>query len=877
MADFNPQADLPQAQNFTQYSKGYRDSSAGDLVGNVAKTFETGIKAMDRAVATSAQNEVTQIVQAADNQLFGIQTVGKAKDPLSREVRDQVRNLADKKQAMEAGTIDPSHYYATIQAKTKELRTRYAGYGDEIDSALKSHGIDPNWQREQILAEGAKAEARARARADDTDRNDRELIEGLIKSGLPMDPELRMRAVQPDAHLDKKLVTQLKYNQSVWASTKEVVTARKLEYDLAEADDKNAGNLYEKSKGAEYSAMFTSVLGNLPTYKRMQEIQADIAGRNARGETADPSQLAELKGGIQLLQQQMRASKMKIDAQYSGDQKRTFPEQDKVLDEAFERNLSMLTKSAENEQWGAFNFTKKAIEDNVNENKADFLASNENVGVLAAVEAFGGQNGVNMVFNSSTGAGIKLQSAVDEFAVKKQKAMQVVEKGHTLNTTMTNLRNGKIKDPNAYTAAFQEHLAMITNKDVDEKMKEPFINGLFSPDNKPFFDGIMSNSKLSDEQKMEYIRAVTSPDVQAEIARVSKLKNPELVKNYNAFVNYMTQKLVNKTVPTINDAIVNSSSVRPQYNEKTKELELIPRETPGTNPAQRLISQGWEAVKNPGYVAATKTFNESLRMLIPVWKEQGLNVDEEARNFVARSGIRFGTPYRGGNSIDTLPRLLNEPLNPGNIRGQEGNNAAPGGEGIDRLNPRGAPTAEITPEAQDYATKGLDLLTGIPSFVDAINSGDPTEIAKQTMLAVASGIIPLPAARIAANAAKSTRAVGEGTGQVVSSLETEIARVLKGMPEKDAVASVGSKSAATVPEMKSIAKNFEVETYGLESKTEAGSIYLKNILKAQENVQLHTSRGAPERAAMAEERLQRAIEDAQTFFTKHAELVGIKK
>jgi hypothetical protein len=358
---------------------------------------DSGLKALDRSVAQMADDETVKIVEETDAQLFGIQNVGKGVDPLSAEVTKQVNNLADKKLAMEAGTIDPSHYYATIQAKVKELRTRYSGYGDQIDRALSSKGIDPNWQRKQILEEGAKAEARARAGTDATDRNNRELIEGILRAGVPMTDEMRARAVQPDAHKDPALLMRLKFDQSKWNQNKEVVQQNKLTYEMTDLADKDLGNNLEKAIGSEYTLTLTNVLKQLPEAREMERIQAQSAERTKRGESIPPEDIARLQGNIQAITQKLRAAKLEIDARYA-DKSGPFPEVTKRLNENFESTLDLLAKSAKDQNWGVFNYASNRVKNIMDNEKGDMLSGSADMRKLAATSDLYGQAGVDKYF-----------------------------------------------------------------------------------------------------------------------------------------------------------------------------------------------------------------------------------------------------------------------------------------------------------------------------------------------------------------------------------------------------------------------------------------------------------------------------------------------
>jgi hypothetical protein len=96
--------------------------------------------------------------------------------------------------------------------------------------------------------------------------------------------------------------------------------------------------------------------------------------------------------------------------------------------------------------------------------------------------------------------------------------------------------------------------------------------------------------------------------------------------------------------------------------------------------------------------------------------------------------------------------------------------------------PRGNPVAVNTPETQAQGKEGLDVLTGIPSLVDALKSGNPKEIAKQVVMAAAT-VIPFPAGKVAKGVSEAV----EGGAKILDMTATKAATIDKVIDTRSAL------------------------------------------------------------------------------------------
>lgn len=816
---FNPEANLPNAQDFTNASKGFTDNGLGTFVGGIAEDLDTGLKAIDRGVAAKANDDVRSAVEDTDAQLLGIKNQGPAEDPLRREIKDQVQNLADKKLAMDAGTIDPQHYYATIQAKVKDIRARYSGYNDQIDDDLKQLGIDPNWQRREIIEEGLKAQAAARGSAAEAAKNAREFTEAAINNkSAVIPPEFRAKMADPNFSTDPNNMKQLKLYllQSNDLYSRMEIQKAKAEFDAAngKGQSKDLGVAY----GNSLNTIFYIASKNGGAYDLVKKAQEKLNQDARMGGGAVPTEdIDNLRNAYRSFRSQMEAGRLQVKSSFS-DSASLFTDEMKKQDEAFTGILDNIDKAISNKDWGGLSTNLAHVEATIAGARSRQLDNSEFIQSQAATRANIGDQSASMVFSRNLEQSVSAVSADGKNALARD---QINGKSKSLVDDMKRFRTD-VPDarPEDFRNIFDNSIDLILHPEGKPAGRLNVFETMFGQDNQGFWDNLQNNAKLSDSDRRAYFRTLTSPQMQKAVGELSQYDPRASTKLYQ-YTQYMFQKMNQDTATNVNDTVINSSNATVVYDPATKHLKVVPT----NNADASTLGAIWD--KTRGAQNAVDNWNDGIDALIPQWEKQGIDVNTAAQTLMERAGINLNAPKQGNlidRGIDAVSSWFNRPIPDGaadvgkaiqqgvtpsklggpgstggdslpalggpgfahavNTRNQPNAFQASGQElkelydaaakakddpelraiimqhiksitkdlpntdGAPKLQssfqPRGNPAPGTPTDAQAAVGKNvIDTITGIPSFIDAVKSGDPKEIAKQAAMAMAT-IIPFP-------------------------------------------------------------------------------------------------------------------------------------
>lgn len=707
---FNPEANLPNAQDFTNASKGFTDNGLGTFVGGIAEDLDTGLKAIDRGVAAKANDEVRSAVEDTDAQLLGIKNQGPAEDPLRREIKDQVQNLADKKLAMDAGTIDPQHYYATIQAKVKDIRARYSGYNDQIDDDLKQLGIDPNWQRREIIEEGLKAQAAARGSAAEAAKNAREFTEAAINNkSAVIPPEFRAKMADPNFSTDPNNIRQLKLyllQSNDLYSRMEIQKAR-AEFDAANGKGQatDLGTAY----GNSLNTIFYVASKNGGAYDLVKKAQEKIDQDARMGGGAVPTEdIDNLRNAYRSFRSQMEAGRMQVKASFS-DSASLFTDEMKKQDAAFTSILDDIDKSISNKDWGGLSTNLAHVEATIAGARSRQLDNSEFIQSQSATRANIGDQSASMVFARN------LKESSDAITADGKNALardQINGRSKSLVEDMkrfrTDVPNAKPKD---FRDIFNNSIDLILHPEGKPTGRLNVFEATFGEENQGFWDNIMNNGKLSNDDKRAYFRILTSPEMQKAVNELSA-SDPRANTKLYQYTQYMFAKLNQDSPADINNTIRTSSGSTIKYDPTTHHLSIEARDNPGSTTAGRILDT------TLGATTAVQNWNDGMDALVPMWKRQGLDPNQMAPELMRKMNIDIDGVFIG-NPLDNIVNKIAPPRQGENFSGPRGsattNTDGRGGvpdfdlsKAPSGFNPRGSSTATTSNTVGDFL-RNLDF------------------------------------------------------------------------------------------------------------------------------------------------------------------------
>lgn len=168
MAEFTPRIPGSQDPNYLSYSRPISqpepDNTLGNLFKGLGNLVDSGVKGIDtmfreridkslemknvereKETYTAALEHAKQTGEVPANILRkGGEAVEAAPQEVPGSIDSGLNNMQTVQNARDADKISPSYYYGRVAAIAKELRSRYPGYKDYIDSKVSSIiGTDP--------------------------------------------------------------------------------------------------------------------------------------------------------------------------------------------------------------------------------------------------------------------------------------------------------------------------------------------------------------------------------------------------------------------------------------------------------------------------------------------------------------------------------------------------------------------------------------------------------------------------------------------------------------------------------------------------------------------------------------------------------------
>ena len=928
--DFNPQARLPGAENYLNYSRGVRDSVMGDALSNLAQTADTGLQALDRGIAQKASDDVRATVEETDSQLLGVQSQPPRQDPLDKEVRSQVRNLEDKKLAMDAGTIDPQHYYATVQAKVKDTRARYSGYNDTIDSELKKMGIDPNWQRNQILEEGVRAQRARAGAAAEAAKNNREFAEKwMTDPKVIMDPSMRAEwANDPNWAQSPKNMSRLKLSIGRSQDVYSRAELAKLEADTADATNKSNAITTAAAYSRGLDTVFHAGVVNGGVIDILKK-QIQLSQRDQEMGTADPEHQRQLLGAYQKWRIAMVLGQQQTEAHFS-DSPWQWADQKKQVDEAFNRRLEAMDNAIANKDWGILNAIVINNKARVENAKSDMLKSEFTTRLAAAGQLGVGESALKMSLNKNA----NIPDAMSQDLLNGLQMDQLSGRAKSLDEMFKKGQTEGVTDSKFYQNGFQQSLEWINGKEFQTRDRLAVFETMFGKENQAWWDNMMNNKNLSEGDKRAYYRALTSPQVQASVKELSQ-HDRQAQGKYYSYVKYMFDKMNQDSVTDINNIITSSNTQQVVIDpENPNHLKLINQD----NPNSTLLGGIFDSFR--GGSDAIENWNQGIDALIPLWKEAGIDPAQATQAIMERAGINLGAQHTGNFIDNTINSVVGKEKGPniqqidenGNYVGpaklggpnQNTNGELPafGGPGFAQaVNTRNQPNAfqasgQELKELYDQAIKAKDdpelrkvIMDHIKSLTDSLPNtegaptgpqssfqprgnpapGVPTDAQQSQAREVIDAITGLPsfmdavkkgdaagaalaAATIlpfpAGKAAKAGEAIAEGGAKVISNVAREARGAAKELDNLTAAATKMSDAELT----KAIKEGDDI----LQGKVKkpAGKSYdqVSNELKVLGDEQVARFGKASTKEAM-EERVISGIKKAADFAEERAQRI----
>ncbi len=648
MADFVPKTAIdPQAPNWTGASRG-PDRSAYQP----NRSFESLFSGIGEAVSGAASVAYSGIVEKAKNewhnklepvrdaQGVGDLTAGatvSGKHPAGQP--PQMESFADRASRLTAayrdGRVGDTYYHSQLNAMSKEMRSKYPGFRDEVDSIIqKSTGIVPaNALRNSVLAE-LQANRSKEDQAADRERT------YALQNEKHWSPQMRERVA---AGGPLPSVRELSPVVSGNEGRQRLVQATRGELELEQEQGRAVGGRAADQFQSEVQDLSGKVFKEAVT-----KLDQTIGKTLSSGAVPSAAELQQIEAAVQGLEMQFQNS---VDRVLNG-----VPEgQRKSLAQLI--NDTEKVKKLREEALQPFMRIKDAI------SNQDFGLAKQSARFLSRMADAKGRELTTRFQSLETLAGLGQIPGGKEFIAQ----LGAIPGGAAVQTgVMKDIRDGFFMKQASGTGTLADEIregnAANGGKDLPasywKSRIEETVRTLADPKTSPEIRANLSkaffNGALPFKEKDVAFRQLASPAVSAQMI-ANKDKQPEVYKQY---ADWMMKSFftVHKQLGDDVNSIAESKAFTAKFNPGTNQFELglTPEGQRAVQPRLRgALTDPLEAARRhiPGatsVIDSVNSMNKNLKVIEPVVRANGLEVGPEMEKLFKIQGTLPGAEKKKG-------------------------------------------------------------------------------------------------------------------------------------------------------------------------------------------------------------------------------------
>lgn len=830
--DFAPKTNESNAPSFLNYSRGVDNNTLRTLFQGIGEAVDSGIKAVDRGFTQMVKDEVRASVEQTDASM-GIVSNPRASgfDPMPEELANDINKLKTRRESMLAGRLSSEHYYAQLHAQSKKIRHRWggadgaSGYTEQIDDAFKELiGTTPaNALRREMFAAQESAAREAAANRN----SDQNFIDQIIKNGSV--PPAFVDTIAVPGNVDNpEYMYALKSSVAAREAERNMYEVSSLKFE----NELKRGNVNKEALGSHYAKGLAMKVDDLVSrgvnYQRLQTMAAAAQKAALEGKSITPEAKQQIQALTGVVLNEVETIIAKERSTFNGFEH--IRDDAGKIEDLIRNPVKQIAQGFADENYGVLK--SGALNLKILRDDAEFnlLSSSKRVQTQDAARRIYGDVAFGMLIQD---VGVKeFFSPTTEFYTNAALADATLREGKDLNANITDLVSEIKRNPEtapeagkAVNTILSKIPGIIRNEDIDENMRLEMARKAYHPNNKALW------SNLAADKRAKVYRDLVNPENYNAVKKLA-MRDPSLLTNYETTVIDFAYSTSREPINTLNSVSTSISDKIVRYDEANNQVVVDTVTPPAVGGSLSTFTQtAINRVNSTGVSSAQDDVNMLLKSFEPIWtakgipKEKwplearailrtfGLTLDKTGSNlFENIIGVQPQQPSRlGGPTSEDFSTLSSDiDLQQGrqisaaagtNVEVKElmdnfnstedpelralfkqqlfnllsidpstlGTTPAPVGRGGDRMN-MGSPITNPAIANNPAVKEVVDLLTGVPSFIEAIKSGDPTEIA----LAVAS-VIPFPGAKVAKGAKKA----GEVVGEVLDPIVLEARRVAK--------------------------------------------------------------------------------------------------
>jgi len=671
MAPFNPRVSPTNDPNYLSYSRGTdtpkADTSLGTLFSGLGESLGAVVQGVDQINQSNIQNELYQRIDSIRGE-FGVDAAQEAAsqsslippDPSRPVPADASRAVADLdrlKTAFDEGKISESYYWARVESAVRQVRAKYPGYRDEIDSMVsKITGTTPaNALRRSLMNDW---EALQRQQAEGRNRFDTFFNQNLEY----IDPTLR------DQYLSGNNSSELQntIRRDVAEKQMHMQNIQKQRAEIGLALDRN--NL-DAAKAQQYAIneVNTYINNNIIAGsnkvaggRSFSQLQAQINSIISSGKPPTPEEINQIRANFAVLRNnvstgvdQILTSPLTPGSPNSYSTVLT-PERTKDIKAQALARLDAMEQMLIDGNFGMFSV-------NVNQAKAmndattrQILESSDAVRKLQAAQQALGPTLSHIFLNTE---GVQLANDAAKAIIDLNLSEAVTgDPNQTLIDQVKRLQQAGIKDGKTYSAFLNQYQTALKNKDIPDHIIANMTKVIFDPDNRRFFAQF-----VADERKDVYSR-LASPEVSQRLSSL-KTSDPRAWDSYKNWVQNGFTAVFHAEASKLRDAIVydrgtevifdpakGQFSVRPSQDmvRGWNQQESVFRNNPNPMSAERAFE-----LQKPGLISTVQGINQALLPLMEMYRQDGVDPAQAVSALISSMDLQPNQPKQ-----DSLWRTL---------------------------------------------------------------------------------------------------------------------------------------------------------------------------------------------------------------------------
>lgn len=308
MADTVPFIQSLGLQDDTGRSRGFKASSSatGNIAGDVADVANELIPAIDRKVRRDIKDEIRGGVSQIFEDFVGVNRESSSSSSVSAEktmpqdAKKDLASIGKLRRKFEQGKITSTHLHTAAAALAKKIKTRYGGYAEEVDAALRGHGFSPaNDILREHLAAQRKAQSSGAGKASALYKSNLRTLDWVMKKGLLSTEDRALVLANPDAAArNPELMGRIRVSSSNEMAKDYSLDQKSKLLSLQASENKLDKDLAKSTLSQQTMGIIYQTVRQTDIWKNYERAQKDLLAATKEGGVANASEIQAVRNSF---------------------------------------------------------------------------------------------------------------------------------------------------------------------------------------------------------------------------------------------------------------------------------------------------------------------------------------------------------------------------------------------------------------------------------------------------------------------------------------------------------------------------------------------------------------------------------------------------